>query len=412
MIFNKIFSFTFFLIVVCTPSFAQDSINADSLNQILRQKNLTKEEVFRILSLKSYYHKRADSSLLFAKQALAIAKEINNTILQANAWEEIGHVERSLGNNSIALDASLTALRIYDSLGLKEQTAATYGQLASNSTSDEDYNSAINYLKKAEEIYANSDNRGNLILTKLNLGETHRLAGKLDSAIIYFEETLKRNKTLNNTIVQGYSLGNLGLVLSTQGNFEAAKQHLNEAIEILTPLDDSYSTSVYLGELGDINIKEQNFNLGESKLLEAFNIAHKAGLKEQIKDFSKKLTDFYKDRKHYDKALSYLEVNRKYQDSLVNEVSVKEIEQIKARFQIDKRETEIELINIKTANKKNQMIWLASGLLIFCVLAYMLYRSNKAAKKVNKRVSSQNVIIEKLEQEKAMLLKELRHRKE
>jgi two-component sensor histidine kinase len=139
-------------------------------------------------------------------------------------------------------------------------------------------------------------------------------------------------------------------------------------------------------------------------------MAHQAGLKEQISDFSRKLTDFYKERKYFDKALNYLEVNRIYQDSLVNKASIQEIEQIKARYQIDKRETEIELLNTKTANQKNQMIWLAIGILIFSLLAYMLFRSNKATKKVNKRVSSQNVIIERREQEKALLLKELNHR--
>ncbi|WP_111707755.1 tetratricopeptide repeat-containing sensor histidine kinase [Lutibacter citreus] len=407
---NNILFSVFVALVFIASSFAQNITVADSLVKILKENNLSKEERSRILSKISYNHMDIDSSLFFAKRALAIAKDIDNLSLQAVAWEEISHIERRLGNNSNSLEASLTALHIYDSLSLKERKAASYVQLGSNSISDEDYISAIKYLKNAEHIYTISDKRGNLILTKLNLGEAYRLAGKLDSAAIYFKETLKKNKTLNSDIVQSYSLGNLGMVLSAQGNYEAGKQHLNEAIKILTPLDDFYSTSIYTAELGDIYVKEQNWSLGESKLLKAYNLAINSGLKEQIRDFSRKLTDFYKTRKHYDKALSYLEVNRIYQDSLVNKASIQKVEQLKANYEIGKKETEIKLLNTINTNQKNQLILLIISVFIFSLLAYMLFRSNKAIKKVNKRVSSQNVIIEKREQEKVLLLKELNHR--
>jgi tetratricopeptide (TPR) repeat protein len=237
-------------------SFSQTSNKIDNLGELLKHKDLSKAEQSRILSLRAYYFNDIDSSLISALLALSIAKEINNPILQADALEEVSHIEYRLGNNSVSIDASLTALKIYDSLGLDENKAAIYVQLGSNSLSDEDYNSAIKYLKNAEQIYTELNKEVRQILTKLNLGEAYRLAGKLDSASVYFKETLKRIKTLKNSIVQSYSFGNLGMVLSAQGKFDDAKQHLNDAIKILTPLEDPYSTSVYTAELGDIYIKE------------------------------------------------------------------------------------------------------------------------------------------------------------
>uniref|UniRef100_UPI0040490CE2 tetratricopeptide repeat-containing sensor histidine kinase n=1 Tax=Gelidibacter sp. TaxID=2018083 RepID=UPI0040490CE2 len=410
VILKKYFFSTFFLLAFVSISYSQNNSRVNSLGKLLKQKNLSKSETSRILRLKSYYHNSADSSLIFAKQALSIAKEINNATLQANAWEEISHVERRLGNNSISLNASLIALRIYDSLDLNENKAASYGQLASNAISDEDYKLAIKYLMHAENIYTDLENGTKQTLTKLNLGEAYRLAGKLDSAAIYFTETLKRNKTLNSDIVQSYSLGNLGMVLADQGDFKLAKQHLTEAIEILEPLGDAYSMSVYMAELGEIYWKESQWSLAEAKLLEAYDMALKAGLKEQVRDFSRLLTNFYKDTKHYDKALNYLEINLIYQDSLVNKASIQKIEQLKANYEIGKRESEISLLNTITTNQRNQMILLVIGVLFISVLALLLFRSNRAIKKVNQHIAKQNVIIEKREQEKALLLKELNHR--
>lgn len=393
-----------------TNAFSQNRTRADSLVRVLKHEDVSQEEKSRFLSLIAYYLNDTDSSVVYANQALSLAKKIQSPLLEATALEELSHVERRLGNSAASLEYSLDVLKIYDSLGLKERKAGVYGQLASNSLRDEDYKSTIAYLKNAENIYNVSDERGNLILTKLNLGETYRLAGELDSATLYFRETLERNKTLQNDIVESYSLGNLGMVLFAQDSLEVAKTHLTEAITILEPLGDAYSTSVYKAELGRVYWKESKWELAESTLLEAYDLAMTTGLKEQIRDFSRQLTDFYKERQRYDKALSYLEIHQIYQDSLVNKASIQQVEQLKANYEIGKRETEISLLNTINTTQRNQLIILSIGALLVSVLAYMLFRSNKTISKVNKHITAQNEVIEKREQEKALLLKELNHR--
>lgn len=402
--------FFFLGLFFVSNTFSQNRTIADSLGKVLTEAELSQEERSRILSLRSYYLQDVDSSLISAKLALKIAKKINNPLLEAEAWEQISHIERRLGNNAISLNASLAGLRIYDSLGLTEKQAASYSQLANNSISDDDFEQAIEYLKKAKSVYGISDKNGNQILTFLNLGETYRLAGKLDSAAIYLKETLKRNEVIKHDIVQSYSLGNLGMVFASQGRLIEAKEYLSQAIEILKSMDDPYSTSTYLAELGSIYIKQDDLKIGEQKLLEAHKMASSVGLKEQIRDFSRKLSDFYKDNNRYAEALEYLELNRVYQDSLLNKESIKKIEQLKSSYEINKRETEIELLNTINTNQRNQMIFLGIAVLVFSLLTYMLYRSNNAIKKVSKQVSAQNLVIEKREQEKALLLKELNHR--
>ncbi len=391
-------------------SYAQSTKKADSLGEILQQKQLTQSERSRLLSLRAYHHQVIDTSLALARQALKIAQEIDSPLLQAAAWEEISHIERRLGNNSVSLEASLKSLGIYESLGLKEREAASYSQLASNFISDGEYNVAIDYLKKAKRIYSESDSSGNQILTILNLGEAYRLAGYLDSAATCFQETLERNRTIKNDIVQGYSLGNLGMVYATQNKLEPARDNLKEAIAILKPLGDDYSTSVYLAELGGIYRKEGHGNLAEEKLLEAYQMALSAGLKEQIRDFSRLLSDLYEGQENFDKALWYQRLYQVYQDSLVNRENIRKIEQIKAGYEIDKRETEIQLLNLTNSNQKRTVLIMAIGLILLLSLAYLLFKVNKKINKANVELSFQKEIISEREQEKALLLKELNHR--
>jgi two-component sensor histidine kinase len=225
----------------------------------------------------------------------------------------------------------------------------------------------------------------------------------LDSAKTSFEHTLKLNKTLNNNIIQGYSQGNLGMVYSDQDELLLAKKNLIEAIKILKPLGDNYSVSIYLSELGKVYKKEGENNTAEDTFLEALSIAKKAGLKEQIRDFSMLISNFYEINGQYSKALEYQKLFQTYQDSLVNKENIRKIEQIKSGYEIDKRESEIVLLNTININQKKWVISLAFVISLLLLFAYLLFKGNKKFKLANDNLSKQ-------EKEKALLLRELNHR--
>ncbi len=407
VIFKKQF---FVLLLYSALSFSQNIEKADSLLHILDTGNLSKKEHAITLASIAFFHPDPGIALPSAKQSLQIATEINEPLLKAAALEEISLVELRLGNNSLSLQASLQALQIYESLELEEKQAASYAQLANNYISDEDFKLAIVYLKKAKRIYLNSNEKGYLALTILNLGEAYRLKGHLDSAATSFQQALKLNDLIKNETIQSYSLGNLGMVLFKQNKLVSAKENLNEAIAILSKLGDPYSTSVYLAELGEIHRKEGKWLPAEGKYIEALTMAKQAGLKEQIRDFSMMLSGFYEEQQRYSEALEYQKLYQIYQDSLVNKENIQKIEQLKSGYEIDKRESEIGLLNTINKNQRYAVILLITGVLLLFLFAYLLYLGNKKIKKTNRILSDQKDIISKREQEKALLLRELNHR--
>ncbi|WP_350288063.1 histidine kinase dimerization/phosphoacceptor domain -containing protein [uncultured Croceitalea sp.] len=395
-----------FHIVICT---SQNRRVADSLIKNLENNSLTKKEEAQKLILLSYYHPNVDSADFLAKKSYKIALEIGDSILQAEALEEISNKENLVGNNSKSLQATLKALKIYESLGMREKQAASYNQLAANYMGEKNYTEAIKYLKKAIDIYSISDKYGNGILTILNLGEMYRLASYLDSAKVNLKQAQKINKQ-RNKVVESYAKGNLGMVYNTQDSLSMAKTHLQDAISILGELGDSYATSVYLAELGAVYQKEGGIKTAEENYLQALNMAQEAGLKEQIRDFSKKLTQFYESQNNYNKALTYQKLFQVYQDSLVNKANIQEVERLKAGYEIDKRESEIGLLSKVNTNQK-YLVWaLGAGVVATLVFLYLLYKGNRKVKKANTTLSVQKEIITQREQEKTLLLRELNHR--
>lgn len=392
------------------PVRSQDAKKADSLLLILQSEDYTGKKEVVLLADIAHYHPSLDSSILFANKSLKKAIELGAPILKAEAFEIISHKERKLGNNAKSFQASFQALQIYESLGLSERQAASYTQLANNHMSDQNYQLAISYLKKAIGIYEVLNKNYKLNYSILNLGEMYRLEGDLDSAVTSFKDVLSRNKTLNDDIAQGYSLGNLGMVYNNLDSLGLAKTHLIDAIAILMELQDVYSSSVYLAELGDVFKKEGNLIVAEQKFLEALGMAQEAGLKEQVRDFSLKLAQSNEIKQEYAKALQYQKLFQAYQDSMVNKTNIQKIERLKAGYEIDKRESQIGLLNEINIGQKYFLWVLTGGILISLILLYLLYIGNKKIKSANISLSSQKELITIREQEKALLLQELNHR--
>lgn len=389
---------------------SQNKVKKDSLLKRLNFDESSKEKRIALLLDIGYYHPNIDSAMLFANQALQLAKKLNSPLLEAEAWEEISNKENRLGNNNRSFQAAFNALKIYESLEMFEKQAASYAQLANNYMIDKDYFQSIKNLKKAIAIYEVSDEFGNQIFTILNLGEMHRLAGHIDSAKVSFKKVLNMNKEIKNEVAESYSLGNLGMVYSTQDSLQLAKKHLRGAITILAELGDPYAISVYLAELGEVYQEERKPKSAEEKFLEALIMAEEAGLKEQIRDFSEKLTRFYESQGNYAEALKYQKQFQVYQDSLVNKTNIQEIERLKAGYEIDKRESQIGLLNTLNTKQKYLLWALGSGVFATLVFLYLIFKVNKRVKKANLRLTEQKVVIAQSEQEKTLLLRELNHR--
>lgn len=382
---------------------AQSQTNIDSLISVLETKTISQKEKARLLSKIAYHHPIPAQSLEYAKASLDIAKNLNDKELQAEAWEELSHIERLLGNNAKSFEAALKALQIYEQLNLIERQAASYVQLGVNYVNDKDYESAILNLRNACSIYRTNGNTTNYAITLVNLGEAFRLSGALDSAIVSFNEVLNINTALNDDMLLAYASGNLGMAYRTQDNIVEAKPKLETAIEILMDLGDPYSSSIYLAEIGKIYETEGQLMNAETNYIEALGLARKNGLKEQIRDVSALLSTMYEGQEEYKKALDYKKEFQKYQDSLVNKATIQKIEQMKADYEIGLRETEINKLNVVNENRKKLTIGLVIGILLLGLFLYLF-------KKANKNLKKQKAIISLREREKALLLKELNHR--
>jgi two-component sensor histidine kinase len=385
---------------------SQNRLHMDSLLQIVEKLETDHEKINFLLS--NAQTSTDSEGLYFARQALSLSEKNNFTNKMALSYELISLCQRKLGNYPEAVDASFKALKIYEKLGWHKKLAGIQLQLGSHYTNNQNFENGKKYIREAINNFRQRKDTANLALALVNMGETYRLTNQYDSAEFCLLECLQI--TNNNKCIEGYATGNLGLVYSETQQYNKAKNCLKKAIAILCCLNDNYSVSVFQSGLANILIKENNPREGEKLLLQSLSLAQKSTLKEQIRDISKELALFYENTGRYQEALIYREKFEIYNDSLVNIANTRRIAQIESLYLLEKKETDIQLLQKANHTKRIQLLCLTVGVSILLILLFILYRLQYSRKKAYQKVSQQKSTIEQRDQEKAVLLRELNHR--
>lgn len=389
---------------------AQDKARADSLLRVLQDESLPPRERSFLLGEIAAAHPDMGMALLYARQSLEIAETLGDPQIKAEALEEVGYADRTMGNNTAAIKAALEALHLYDSLQLEKAQGAVYAQLADDYAVNGELEVAIQYLKKSIGIYEKYHDEQRLAIAILNLGETYRLMGKTDSAIVYLQQAILRNKLIQDEQLQGYSLGNLGMAYADQGALRKSTLFLDSAITYVEALGDAYATSIYMAALGEVYQQAGRWRQAERKILEALAMADSFSLKPQIRDISLQLARGYEQAKQYRAALRFQKQFQVYQDSLVNKESIQQIEKLRTAYEIEKREASINLLHIRNADQRRFSLYLLSGVTLLLLLLTLLYRAHRRVKRTNILLAAQKDEIAHREAEKGWLLNELNHR--
>ena len=371
------------LLVITLFSYSRDSHKADSLIQLLDQKLNDKDKAEILLKISRFVE--IDSATYYTNSALDLAEELSDKLLKARILEEKSLIERKLGNTVAAFQHSFMALDIYQDLGLSKRVALLNEQIGSHYLYDKNYKKAIHHLKIAIDGTNTFGDTIDIALIAINLGEAYRVSEQFDSAAYYFQLALDYDKIRKHHLIFAYGMGNLGLVNSAKGETNIALRQLDSALNILTDLGDDYAASYYKSEIGKIYVNEGKETEGEKILLESLETSESIGLKEQIKDISKILSEHYERKGSFQKALIYRKQYESFADSLQNLDNVRQIESLRADQAINQKQQELEYLDQINSSTKKLNLALGIGLFGLTTLSILLYTNFQRLRQSHKK---------------------------
>jgi tetratricopeptide (TPR) repeat protein len=139
------------------------------------------------------------------------------------------------------------------------------------------YDSAMENLRRAHELFTRSrDDRG-IASTLDDMGRVHWLRGAYGQALDYHRQALTIRRGLGDRRSIALSLANIGRVHHDSGNFKAAIAQLREALDLRRDIGDLLGVVQSLCDLGGVYAEDGNHELALDLLGEASNIATEIG---------------------------------------------------------------------------------------------------------------------------------------
>jgi serine phosphatase RsbU (regulator of sigma subunit)/Tfp pilus assembly protein PilF len=297
-------------------------------------------------------------------KGLKISKKFNDLSTVAAFYRSIGTAYLKLEQNNTAEKHLKESYRIYtsinDSLGMANATISL-----GNAMKDQgDLKAADKYYKICLDLARELNNKRLIAGNYNNLGNVERRLKNHKKALDYFFKALEMNKISGNQLWESFNYNNIANTYADLQQYDKAIEYLKISNQIKVEIGDSLSLiSGYLG-----------------------------------------LSDAYASIGNYKDAYDLLKLHNSLKDTLRLAEQATLLKDLEAKYESEKQEIEIE--RLKTAeklkdeinnglemesrkNKNLALLAILAGILLLGGVA-ILYRSNKAKKKINDLLNSKN----------------------
>ncbi len=303
-----------FLLISVSLTSAQNQRQIDSLKNAL-QSELAANRAVPMLKLANQYRKRsADTSRLYAIQALKLASTFKIDTVQVLCWIELGNsyirmnpdtafhfaqkaFEKADSINYLSgkaeaiylfgfynyikgqlnktLENNLSLVEIYKKLKDDKRLATTYNSLGVVNKNLGNYDEAVKYYIEASKIHEKRKDSIPLARTLSNLGNVYFYYGKdLQKAIVNYDKALSIFRSKDQKREIGMNLNNLGLLYSNEKikDYEKALDYLNEAEQIFKKINFLYGLATTYQHKGRIYSHQKKFTTALKTLNKSLDI--------------------------------------------------------------------------------------------------------------------------------------------
>ena len=222
--------------------------------------------------------------------------------------------------------------------------------------------------------------------------------GMPDSALIYHKMALETAKKYKAVETIAYATLHLGQTYSKLGQLSLATSYLTEALKIAQQNNyEAVQIDAFM-ELGNINFKLKSFEKAKNFYEQSHKLALRNERKALLVETYLKLAETEAALNNYDKAYGYQKTYIAYKDSINAEISNKNIAEMEAKYQNEKKMQEISLLaeknklqTLKLKNQRLNLYFLLAGLFSILLFSIVLWRNFKLKQKSNLLLEAKNI---------------------
>jgi len=380
-----------------------------------------KAKILRYKGSLFLHHAEYDSAISQYKKAIEIYENrlhsktdtISNGLIRTTAQSYNGHglVAWNKGNYSQAIKYFQKALTFHEKINNKKGIGDCYNNIGLIYWNRKDFKRALGYYQKALDLYKKTGNISGIAHCYNNMGIIHKTQKRYDTAISYYNKALELYKDLKDNNGIAYCYNNIGLVHFKRKEFKEARIFFNKAIELKKKIGDKKGLASSYGNYAELylaladSVKEQSQKIDRYQEAikyanKELRLAKKIDVLKRQKHAYKFMAKAYEGLNNYHLAYKYHQLFTEKKDSLFNTQKMKEIENLEAKYQNEKKQ--LKITNLKKANQlktiklqKMRMLQILSLIIILILIAFTVFLLyvRKKLKKKNQTINNQNQTI-------------------
>jgi serine phosphatase RsbU (regulator of sigma subunit) len=338
-----------------------------------------------------------DKALESAQEALIIAEKQNKVAGQVYAFLNIGTYFQLKGDAKQCLDYFLKAQDIAEKNNGKDILAEVYDRLSQFYRSImRNVKRALEYSQKELMIRKESNNKNGYAAALANMGNIYYDMDSTRRALQYYIEAadfFTATKAKNNLAdVEN----NIGSAYNDLKEYGRSIEYYEKALSSYQELNNKYGVAMCYGNIGNVYDMKGEMEKGVAYSEQALQMAREINAKDMVAAAYTFLAEGYSKLGDYKKAFDYQAGLVNINDTIFNETSTKQINDMQVKYDTEKKEKENKILELSVNKQKIINYSILAGLLLVIALAFFIFRGYRDKQKANEALAEKNKIIEEI----------------
>jgi two-component system, NarL family, sensor kinase len=335
-----------------------------------------------------------DSALVHIEPVSEIYKRLGNKKGEAVSNTNLGLILQNQGNYEKALDHALKALRQLEDMGDRSGIASTLLNIGNIYFLREEFPEAKKYYFRSLALKRELDDKNvmhqNIQKTLGNIASLYQKLKKNDSAFFYLKAAIPYALRVGDLKNLCLSYTQIGRTFSTENQFDSALYYYGKSLAIYNAgkFVNDFDRAALLQSISQTYMDKGDIKTAIRYGQETLRLAESTNNTGKLKEAYELLTILYERNGNSSLALDAMKKFMVYKDSLVNTEKNKQIAEIQTKYETEKKDNQIHVLNqeneLKQASltKKN---WLIATLVLaigLVVMAFAVWRKNQQQKQM------------------------------
>ncbi|MCD4745449.1 MAG: AraC family transcriptional regulator [Bacteroidales bacterium] len=375
---NKIIILSTLVLLLSTvnKSISQNSSATDSLKYLLEESSgIEKASLLKEIGnnyLAEGYHQKA---IPYYKKSLEIYCEYKDSLQQALVIRKIGAVYYHLSDFDKTLEYYLKSLKIYEHINDQNGILNTLNSIGNTYSRYYNNDKALEYYLRSYKMSEQTGNKKGLANVLNNIGTLYFYKKDYEKALEHYNKSLLLdidNIDNNDSSSMSPPIQNIALVYYKMQRYDTAINYFHKALRLNEKYNNKRGVALVTNNLANLYVRTNNLAPAKHYLDRSLKISKEIDMKQIIRENYYLYTLFYTFKGDLDNMGKYSDLYDAITDTIFNEESSRLVAEMQTKYETEKKEQHIEMLNIENELKETQLqvrtYWLSIFIIAFALV--------------------------------------------